>query len=292
MTARIIDGKRIASDIRAEVSERVRALARSGVTPGLTAVLVGDDAASKIYVGAKQKASAEIGIRSERLDMPASASQEELVEGIERLNADPAVHGILVQLPLPAHIDVTAVQNAISPEKDVDGLTPVSVGLMVRGEPIFLPCTPLGVIELLVRSGIKIEGAEVVIVGRGSLVGMPLAIMLSQKAPNANATVTLCHTGTRDLSVHVRRAEILVVAAGRPNTITADMVMPGATVVDVGTNRTAEGTLVGDVDFEGVAKVAGAITPVPGGVGPMTVALLMSNTTASAELAAAAQAAG
>lgn len=292
MTARIIDGKRIASDIRAEVSERVRALARSGVTPGLTAVLVGDDAASKIYVGAKQKASAEIGIRSERLDMPASASQEELVEAIERLNADPAVHGILVQLPLPAHIDVTAVQNAISPEKDVDGLTPVSVGLMVRGEPIFLPCTPLGVIELLVRSGIKIEGAEVVIVGRGSLVGMPLAIMLSQKAPNANATVTLCHTGTRDLSVHVRRAEILVVAAGRPNTITADMVMPGATVVDVGTNRTAEGTLVGDVDFEGVAKVAGAITPVPGGVGPMTVALLMSNTTASAELAAAAQAAG
>ena len=292
MTARIIDGKRIASDIRAEVSERVRALARSGVTPGLTAVLVGDDAASKIYVGAKQKASAEIGIRSERLDMPASASQEELVEAIERLNADPAVHGILVQLPLPAHIDVTAVQNAISPEKDVDGLTPVSVGLMVRGEPIFLPCTPLGVIELLVRSGIKIEGAEVVIVGRGSLVGMPLAIMLSQKAPHANATVTLCHTGTRDLSVHVRRAEILVVAAGRPNTITADMVMPGATVVDVGTNRTAEGTLVGDVDFEGVAKVAGAITPVPGGVGPMTVALLMSNTTASAELAAAAQAAG
>jgi methylenetetrahydrofolate dehydrogenase (NADP+)/methenyltetrahydrofolate cyclohydrolase len=292
VTARIIDGKRIASDIRAEVSERVRALARSGVTPGLTAVLVGDDAASKIYVGAKQKASAEIGIRSERLDMPASASQEELVEAIERLNADPAVHGILVQLPLPAHIDVTAVQNAISPEKDVDGLTPVSVGLMVRGEPIFLPCTPLGVIELLVRSGIKIEGAEVVIVGRGSLVGMPLAIMLSQKAPNANATVTLCHTGTRDLSVHVRRAEILVVAAGRPNTITADMVMPGATVVDVGTNRTAEGTLVGDVDFEGVAKVAGAITPVPGGVGPMTVALLMSNTTASAELAAAAQAAG
>ena len=292
MTARIIDGKRIASDIRAEVSERVRGLARSGVTPGLTAVLVGDDAASKIYVGAKQKASAEIGIRSERLDMPASASQEELVEGIERLNADPAVHGILVQLPLPAHIDVTAVQNAISPEKDVDGLTPVSVGLMVRGEPIFLPCTPLGVIELLVRSGIKIEGAEVVIVGRGSLVGMPLAIMLSQKAPHANATVTLCHTGTRDLSVHVRRAEILVVAAGRPNTITADMVMPGATVVDVGTNRTAEGTLVGDVDFEGVAQVAGAITPVPGGVGPMTVALLMSNTTASAELAAAAQAAG
>ena len=286
MTARIIDGKRIASDIRAEVSERVRALARSGVTPGLTAVLVGDDAASKIYVGAKQKASAEIGIRSERLDMPASASQEELVEGIERLNADPAVHGILVQLPLPAHIDVTAVQNAISPEKDVDGLTPVSVGLMVRGEPIFLPCTPLGVIELLVRSGIKIEGAEVVIVGRGSLVGMPLAIMLSQKAPNANATVTLCHTGTRDLSVHVRRAEILVVAAGRPNTITADMVMPGATVVDVGTNRTAEGTLVGDVDFEGVAKVAGAITPVPGGVGPMTVAMLMRNVVAAAELTA------
>jgi methylenetetrahydrofolate dehydrogenase (NADP+)/methenyltetrahydrofolate cyclohydrolase len=282
----MLDGKSIAAEIRAEVAERVRALAGRGVTPGLAAVLVGDDSPSKIYVGGKQKASQEVGIRSQRLDLPAEVSGQELIRHVDRLNKDPAVHGILVQLPLPSHIDVTSVHLAIDPEKDVDGLTPVSVGRMVRGEPIFLPCTPLGIVELLVRSGIAIEHAEVVIVGRGALVGMPLAIMLSQKKRHANATVTLCHTGTRDLTTHTRRAEILVVAAGRPGTITADMVMPGVTVVDVAVNRLPDGKLVGDVAFDQVANVAGAITPVPGGVGPMTIAMLLSNTVAAAERAA------
>lgn len=283
MTAKIIDGKSIAAAVRAEVAARVRALADRGVIPGLTAILVGDDPASKIYVDAKQKASAEAGIRSDRLDLVAEITQQALIREIERLNRDPEVHGILVQLPLPRQIDARSVHEAILPEKDVDGLTPVNVGRMVRGEPTFLPCTPLGIVELLVRSGITIERADVVVVGRGALVGMPLAIMLAQKAPNANATVTLCHTGTRNLLAHTRRAEILVVAIGRPGTVTADMVMPGATVVDVAVNRLEDGRLVGDVDFEGVSRVAGAITPVPGGVGPMTVAMLLANTVTAAE---------
>jgi len=286
MSARILDGKTTAAAIRAEVADRVKALAQREIVPGLVAVLVGDDPPSKIYVSGKQKASEEIGIRSRRIDLPATVSEGELIRHVEQLGADPDVHGILVQLPLPAHIDVTAVHLAIAPEKDVDGLTPVSVGRMVRGEPIFLPCTPLGIVELLARSGITIEHAEVVIVGRGALVGMPLAIMLAQKQPNANATVTLCHTGTRDLTVHTRRAEILFVAAGRPGTITADMVMPGVTVVDVAVNRLPDGKLIGDVDFDQVSKVAGAITPVPGGVGPMTIAMLLSNTVTAAERAA------
>ena len=283
MSAKILDGKAVAAQVRAEVAERVKSLADRGVTPGLAAVLVGDDEPSKIYVGGKQKASAEVGIDSQRLDLPGHTSQAGLIQEVEKLNRDPSVHGILVQLPLPAHIDVTSVHEAIDPDKDVDGLTPVSVGRMVRGEPIFLPCTPLGIVELLVRSGIPIEHAEVVIVGRGALVGMPLAIMLAQKAPRANATVTICHTGTRDLPAHTRRAEILVVAAGRPGTVTADMVMPGVAVVDVAVNRLPDGKLVGDVDYEEVAKVAGAITPVPGGVGPMTIAMLLANTVAAAE---------
>ncbi len=286
MTATIIDGKAIAAEIRSEVTERVARLGERGVRPGLAAVLVGDDEPSKIYVGGKQKASAEVGIHSERFDLPAETTQDELEALIARLNADPAVHGILVQLPLPAQIDVTEVHQAIAPEKDVDGLTPVSVGRLVRGEPLFLPCTPLGIVEMLVRSGITIEHAEVVIVGRGALVGMPLAIMLSQKAPRANATVTLCHTGTRDVGAHTRRAEILVVAAGRPNTVTADMVRPGAAVVDVAVNRLPDGRLVGDVDFGPVSRVAGAITPVPGGVGPMTIAMLLANTVTAAERSA------
>jgi methylenetetrahydrofolate dehydrogenase (NADP+)/methenyltetrahydrofolate cyclohydrolase len=285
VTATIIDGRSIAAEVRAEVALRVRALTDRGVVPGLTAVLVGDDEASKIYVGAKQKASAEAGIRSERLDLPERVSQGELLAEVDRLNRDREVHGILVQLPLPAHIDVRTVHEAILAEKDVDGLTPVNVGRMVRGEPTFLPCTPLGIVELLIRSGIPIERSDVVIVGRGALVGMPLAIMLAQKAPNANATVTLCHTGTRDLGDHTRRADILVVAAGRPATITANMVSPGTTVVDVAVNRLEDGRLVGDVDFESVREVAGAITPVPGGVGPMTVAMLLANTATAAERA-------
>jgi methylenetetrahydrofolate dehydrogenase (NADP+)/methenyltetrahydrofolate cyclohydrolase len=285
MSARIIDGKAIAAEVRAEVARRVQALAGRGVVPGLAAVLVGDDQASRIYVGAKQKASAEAGIRSERLDLPQRISQADLIREVTRLNEDPGIHGILIQLPLPPQIRVRTVHEAILPEKDVDGLTPVNVGRMVRGDPTFLPCTPLGIVELLVRSGIAIERSDVVVVGRGALVGMPLAIMLAQKAPNANATVTLCHTGTRDLSAHTRRAEILVVAAGRPGTVTADMVAPGATVVDVAINRLDDGRLVGDVDFAGVREVAGAITPVPGGVGPMTVAVLLANSVTAAERA-------
>lgn len=273
--------------VRAEVSERAAALAERSATPGLAAVLVGDDEPSKIYVGGKVRACQEVGIHSERLDLPEDISQPDLLAEIDRLNGDPRVHGILVQLPLPPQIDVLKIHESLSADKDVDGLTPVSVGRMVRGEPGFLPCTPLGIVEMLVRSNIAIEHAEVVVLGRGQLVGMPLAIMLSQKAPNANATVTLCHTGTRDVVMHTRRAEILVVAAGRPGTVTADMIAPGATVIDVAVNRLPDGTLAGDVDFEGVSKVAGAVTPVPGGVGPMTVAMLLSNTVTSAERASA-----
>ena len=283
MTARIIDGKAIAAQVRSEVGERVAALKQRGVTPGLAAVLVGDDPASKIYVDGKQRDCAEAGIESERFELPADITQEKLIAEVQRLNEDPAVHGILVQLPLPPQIDVLALHEAISPEKDPDGLSPVNVGRMVRNHPMFLPCTPLGIVEMLVRSGVEIEHREVTIVGRGQLVGMPLAVMLAQKAPNANATVTLCHTGTTDLAAHTRRAEILVVAAGRPGTVTAEMVAPGATVIDVAVNRLPDGKLVGDVDFEGVSNIAGAISPVPGGVGPMTRAMLLVNTVAATE---------
>jgi methylenetetrahydrofolate dehydrogenase (NADP+)/methenyltetrahydrofolate cyclohydrolase len=283
MTASIIDGKAIAAAVRAELADRVKILETQGVTPGLAFVLVGDDEASKIYVGQKEKASGEVGIQSFRLDLPAETTQAQLLAEVDRLNRDPKVDGIIVQLPLPSHLEPERVHLALRPEKDVDGLTPVSVGMMVRGTPLFLPCTPLGIVEMLVRSGVEIEHADVVIVGRGSLVGMPLAIMLAQKAPRANATVTLCHTGTRDIGAHTRQADIVVVAAGRPGTLTADMVRPGAAVVDVAVNRLDDGRLVGDVDFDAVKEVAGAITPVPGGVGPMTVAMLLANTVTAAE---------
>jgi methylenetetrahydrofolate dehydrogenase (NADP+)/methenyltetrahydrofolate cyclohydrolase len=285
--ARIIDGKAVAAEIRAEVAERVRALAEAGSTPGLAAVLVGDDPASHVYVGAKQKDCAEVGIASRRVELPADTTQDALLEQIAGLNADPEISGMIVQLPVPKHIDELAVQMAIEPGKDVDGLHPANVGLMVRGEPSFVAATPFGIVELLVRSGIPTDGAEVVIVGRGGLVGMPLSIMLAQKSTRGNATVTQCHTGTRDLPSHTRRADILVVAAGRIDTVTADMVKPGATVIDVGTNRGPDGKLVGDVAYAEVAEVAGAITPVPGGVGPMTRAMLLVNTLAAAERAAA-----
>ena len=287
MSASIIDGKAIAAAVRAEVAERVAALKARGVTPGLTAVLVGDDPASKIYVDGKQRDCAEAGIASERIELSADTTQAQLLAVVARLNADPAVHGILVQLPLPPQIDVLTLHEHISPEKDPDGLSPINVGRMVRGEPVFLPCTPYGIVEMLVRSGVDIEHREVTIVGRGQLVGMPLAVMLSQKGPRGNATVTLCHTGTRDLGAHTRRGEILVVAAGRPGTVTAEMVAPGAVVIDVAVNRLPDGKLVGDVDFAGVSEVAGAITPVPGGVGPMTWAMLLVNTVTAAERLAA-----
>jgi methylenetetrahydrofolate dehydrogenase (NADP+) / methenyltetrahydrofolate cyclohydrolase len=287
VTAQVIDGKAMAAEIRAEVAERVRALARRGVVPGLAAVLVGDDEASRIYVGAKQKACAEVGIRSDRHDLAGDLPQEELLGLVRGLNEDPAVHGILVQLPLPGHISVLAVHETLAVEKDVDALTPASVGRLVRGEASFLPATPFGIVEMLARTGIPTEGREVVVVGRGPLVGMPLSIMLAQKSPRGNATVTLCHTATRDVAEHTRRADILVAAAGRPRTITADMVKTGAAVIDVAVNRTEEG-LVGDVAFDEVAEVAGWITPVPGGVGPLTVAMLLVNTVRAAEEAAAA----
>ncbi len=283
MTARIIDGKAVAGEIRLEVAARVRALAERGATAGLAAVLVGDDPASRVYVSAKQRDCAEVGIASVRVELPAETQQATLLDEIGRLNADPAVSGIIVQLPVPAHIDELAVQTAIDPAKDVDGLHPANVGLMVRGVPAFLAATPYGIVELLVRSGISTVGVEVVIVGRGGLVGMPLSIMLAQKSPRGNATVTLCHTGTVDLAAHTRRADVLIVAAGRMDTVTAGMVKPGATVIDVGTNRGPDGKLAGDVAFAEVAEVAGAITPVPGGVGPMTRAMLLVNTVAAAE---------
>jgi methylenetetrahydrofolate dehydrogenase (NADP+)/methenyltetrahydrofolate cyclohydrolase len=282
MTARVIDGKAMAADIRGEVADRVRALADRGVTPGLAAVLVGDDEPSRIYVGAKQKACAEVGIRSERHDIPGDVSQEDLLALVARLNDDANIHGILVQLPLPDHISVLPVHEAIAVSKDVDGLTPASVGRLVRQEATFLPATPYGIVEMLVRSGIPIEGRDVVVVGRGPLVGMPLSIMLAQKSDRGNATVTLCHTRTRDLAAHTRRADIVVAAAGRPGTITADMVKPGAAVIDVAVNRTEDG-LVGDVVFDEVSRVAGWITPVPGGVGPLTVSMLLVNTVTAAE---------
>ncbi|MGH2547007.1 MAG: bifunctional 5,10-methylenetetrahydrofolate dehydrogenase/5,10-methenyltetrahydrofolate cyclohydrolase, partial [Actinomycetota bacterium] len=272
----------IAADIRGEVAERVAKLAARGVTPGLAAVLVGDDEPSRIYVAAKERACAEVGIRSERHELPGDAGEDDLLGLVRRLNEDPAVHGILVQLPLPDHISVLAVHETLSVDKDVDALTPSSVGRLVRGEATYLPATPYGIVELLARSGIETSGRDVVIVGRGALVGMPLAIMLAQKTPRGNATVTLCHTATTDLAAHTRRADILVAAAGRPRTITADMVKPGAAVIDVAVNRTDAG-LVGDVAFDEVAEVAGWITPVPGGVGPLTVAMLLVNTVTAAE---------
>lgn len=287
MTARIIDGKAIAAEVRAEVAERVRALAERGIRPGLAAILVGDHPASKVYVGMKQRACEEAGIHSERVDMPADVPEDEVLAEIERLNKDPRISGIIVQLPVPDHISEFAVQRAISTEKDVDGLNPTNVGFMSRGHPVFLPATPYGIVELLVRSQIPIEGQDVCIVGRGDLVGMPLAIMLAQRHERANATVTLCHTRTRDIASHTRRADILVAAAGRAEMITAEMVKPGATVIDVGTNRAPGGGLLGDVHFESVREVAGAITPVPGGVGPMTVAMLLVNTVTAAERQAA-----
>ena len=282
MTARILDGKATSAQIRSEVAERVQALSGKGIIPGLAAVLVGDDAASRIYVGQKHKASADVGIRSEQVDLPAYVTEHELLATIRRLNRDPEIHGIIVQLPLPGHLPELDIQRAILPEKDVDGLHPSNIGMMVRRGPCFLPATPYGIVELLLRCDVPLEGAEVTIVGYGELVGAPLSVMLTQNSVRGNATVTSTHIRTRDLPAHTLRADILVAAAGVPQLIGADMVKPGATVVDVGVHRTEHG-LVGDVRFDEVADVAGAISPVPGGVGPMTVAMLLVNTIQAAE---------
>jgi methylenetetrahydrofolate dehydrogenase (NADP+)/methenyltetrahydrofolate cyclohydrolase len=285
VTARIIDGKAIAAEVRAEVAERVRRLAERGVVPGFVDLLIGQEAASATYVRMKNKAAAEAGMQAFDRTLPATAPADQALQVIRELNMDPAVHGVIVQSPLPegSPIDIFDLQRAIAPDKDVDGLHPENQGLLAMGRPRFVPATPAGVAELLRRSGIEVEGRRVVIVGRSTLVGRPLSILLSSKGPGLNATVTICHTGTKDLVQETLRADIVIVAAGRAGTLTGDMVAPGAVVVDVGTNRDENGKLVGDVDFDRVSKVAGTITPVPGGVGPMTVAMLLHNTATAAE---------
>ena len=279
MSAHIIDGKAIAQEVRAEWKQRADDLKARGVTPGLAVIIVGEDSASKVYVANKVKACAELGLHSEHIELPADTSEAELLARIDALNNDPKIHGILVQLPVPKHIDSNKVLLAIDPEKDVDGFHPVNVGALATGNMRFAPCTPYGCMTLLEKSGVAIEGKHAVVVGRSNIVGKPMALLLLQ----ANATVTICTSKTVDLAKHTRDADILVVATGRAKMITADMVKPGAAVIDVGMNRDENGKLCGDVDFTSVKDVAGYITPVPGGVGPMTITMLVANTVQSAE---------
>ena len=284
---KLIDGKQLAQNLRGEIAAGVERLkAEKGVTPGLAVILVGDNPASVSYVTAKEKACAEAGMLSREIRLPAETTEADLVALVGELNDDPAIHGILVQLPVPKHISDKAVIDAIAPEKDVDGFTPVNVGRMMIGERCFLPCTPHGIIKLIEFSGMDLAGKHAVVIGRSNIVGKPVAALLARK--ETNATVTLCHTGTPDVGKFTREADVVVVAAGRPNTLTGDMLKPGAVVIDVGVNRVPDATkpkgfrLVGDADFESCAKVAGAITPVPGGVGPMTITMLLWNTLESA----------
>ncbi|MBM4136128.1 MAG: bifunctional methylenetetrahydrofolate dehydrogenase/methenyltetrahydrofolate cyclohydrolase FolD [Nitrospira sp.] len=284
MAATLIKGSEISKQIKEEIKQEIAKLKeKHNIIPGLATILIGDDEASKVYVGQKEKTCKELGIYSERIDLPGNTVEKDLLSLIERLNKDPKIHGILVQLPLPRHIDEKKVLYAIDPDKDVDAFHPVNVGKLMLGYPVFLPCTPHGIQELLIRSGIETDGTEVVVVGRSNIVGKPIANMLFQKKKGANATVTICHTGTKDIASHTRRADILIVAAGKPKAVTADMVKEGVVVIDVGVNRLETG-LVGDVDFEAVKEKAKAITPVPGGVGPMTIVMLMSNTVQSAKM--------
>lgn len=288
MSAKIIDGKLLAANLRAEIAAGVEKLkAEKGVTPGLAVILVGENPASVSYVTAKEKACVEAGMYSREIRMAADIKESELLDTIAELNADPAIHGILVQLPLPKGFDEKKVINAIAPEKDVDGFTPVNVGRMLIGEKCFLPCTPHGIIKLIEFSGMDLNGKSAVVIGRSNIVGKPVAVLLSRK--ETNATVTLCHTGTKDVAKFTREADVVVVAAGRPNTLSGDMLKAGAVVIDVGVNRIPDETkpkgfrLVGDADFESCAAVASAITPVPGGVGPMTITMLLWNTLESAK---------
>ena len=289
MLAKIISGTQVAAEIREELKERVRKLKDNGVTPSLAVVLVGEDPASVSYVTAKAKGAEEIGMHEETIRLPADTPEAEVLKNVDNLNKDQKFHGILVQLPLPKHISTEKVINYISPEKDVDGFHPVNVGKLLRGEPCPMPCTPHGIQQLLVRSGYDPRGKHVVICGRSNLVGKPLAAILMQKKNGANATVTVCHTGTKDIASFTKQADIVVAAMGSPKAITADMVRDGAVVIDVGVNRVEDRTrekgyrLVGDVDFEAVKEKAAAITPVPGGVGPMTVTMLLMNTIEAAE---------
>jgi methylenetetrahydrofolate dehydrogenase (NADP+) / methenyltetrahydrofolate cyclohydrolase len=290
MAAKIINGTEISQQIRSEIkTEVVRLKENYNLVPGLATVLLGDDPGSLSYVGGKEKAAISLGIYSDRHDLPASTSEAELLKLVDKLNHDSKIHGILVQLPLPKHIDENKVIYAIDPRKDVDGFHPVNVGKLMIGDPDFLPCTPAGIQQLLLRSGVTIDGAEVVVLGRSNIVGKPITNILLQKKTGANATVTICHTGTRNVASHTRRADILIAAAGKPKSVTADMVKEGAVVIDVGTTRTGttkegKAILSGDVDFAAVKEKAGAITPVPGGVGPMTITMLMLNTVKAAKL--------
>ncbi len=287
MTARIIDGRAIAAAVRADVARDVAAFVEAGrPAPKLAVVLVGDDPASHVYVNMKERAAAEAGMRSESVRLPAATSQEDVLAHVHRLNDDPEVHGLFVQLPLPDHIDANTVAEAVLPVKDVDGLTSTSLGLLVQGKPLHAPATPSGVVEMLRREGVETRGAHVVVVGRSLLVGRPVSLLLSDRT--SNATVTMAHTGTRDLGAVTREADILVTAMGQPKVVTADMIRPGAVVIDVGTTKVGEtkkgnAILSGDVDYEAALEVASAITPVPGGVGPMTVAMLLVNTVRAAK---------
>lgn len=291
MTAQILSGTEIAKEIREELKTEIAELKeKHNVVPGLVTILVGEDPASQSYVGSKERTSLALGIYSERKDVSVDITQDELLKMIAGYNKAPKINGILVQLPLPKHIDENEVLYAIDPKKDVDAFHPFNVGKLMIGEPDFLPCTPNGIQEMIIRSGMDTNGAEVVVVGRSNIVGKPIANMMMQKAKGANATVTIVHTGTKDMAAHTKRADILIVAAGRPKAITADMVKEGAVVIDVGVNRigmsqSGKAILVGDVDFEAIKEKARAITPVPGGVGPMTITMLMKNTVRAAKLA-------
>lgn len=279
MTAQILDGNALAKEMRAGFAERVAQLRAAGVVPGLAVMLVGEDPASQVYVRNKVNACEAVGIHSEKTVYPADTSQDVVLEKIAALNADPRIHGILVQLPLPSHIDADAVLEAIAAEKDVDGFHAENVGALMQGQPRFIPCTPYGVMKMLEKGGVDLNGAEAVVIGRSNIVGKPMAMLLI----HAGATVTVCHSRTRDLAAHTRRADVVVAAVGKPRFLTGDMVKPGAVVIDVGINRLPDGKLCGDVDFASVAEVASQITPVPGGVGPMTITMLLANTLESAE---------
>jgi methylenetetrahydrofolate dehydrogenase (NADP+)/methenyltetrahydrofolate cyclohydrolase len=290
----LIDGRAIAEQLHAETAQRIVTLKSRGIQPGLVFVRVGDDPASKVYVGMKEKACRRLAFYSETHVLPDTTTQAGLLALIAKLNGDSRVHGILVQAPIPPHLNAAAVYSAVLPQKDVDGFHPINVGKLMLGDPSgFAPCTPAGIRHLLIRAGVNTDGAEVVILGRGDIVGKPMAALLCQKAKHANATVTICHSRTRDLAAHCRRADILIAAMGAAEFVKADMVKPGAVVIDVGVNRVKDATakdgtrLVGDVDFSRVQPIAGKITPNPGGVGPMTIAMLMQNTVRAAEQASA-----
>ena len=273
MTARILDGKSLAASIRARVKEEVARLSQRGIRPAIAVILAGDDAASRVYVRNKARACEETGVRSTVIEYPATVAEETLLDKVAALNGDPEIHGILVQLPLPPHIQTARILEAVSPAKDVDGFHPFNMGALLAGSPRFVPCTPAGVMRLLEHGEIPLAGRRAVIVGRSNIVGKPLALLLLQK----DATVTMCHSRTANLEMEAKQADILIVATGRPKLVGASMVKPGACVVDVGVNRLADGSLCGDVDFDAVREVAGFITPVPGGVGPMTIAMLLEN---------------